>query len=292
VTGPTRKGAAVVIGDEGSRPVADLIGLFERRGVEHATFSSVSAALAARPGREALAGAPALIDARVATDREREVDLGMAAGALPNNVLVLAACHAVSATRLAAVTEMATMVGFALMPPSAERKLVECALPLGLSIEDGESGEQGIGGGAEGGREVRIRDAAEMFWRSVGLAVEWVDDGAGMIVPRVIACLANEAAFAVMEGAASIEDIDMAMRAGTRYPRGPLEWCDAVGAPEIVAILDGLAREHGEDRYRVAPLLRRLAESGTTWSGLATARRSEGSRPADRRAVKHRRLGR
>ncbi|MFN8423451.1 MAG: 3-hydroxyacyl-CoA dehydrogenase family protein [Anaerolineae bacterium] len=90
----------------------------------------------------------------------------------------------------------------------------------------------------------------------------WVGDGTGLVLGRIVACLANEAAFALMEGAASGADIDTAMRLGTRYPRGPLEWANAVGPRVIVAILDALAAEHGEDRYRAAPLLRRHAVAG------------------------------
>ena len=80
-----------------------------------------------------------------------------------------------------------------------------------------------------------------------------------MVVPRVVGCLANEAAFAAMEGVANPEDIDRATVLGLNYPHGPLEWAEQLGLSKVVAVLDHLRREYGEERYRVAPLLRRWA---------------------------------
>jgi 3-hydroxybutyryl-CoA dehydrogenase len=77
-----------------------------------------------------------------------------------------------------------------------------------------------------------------------------------------VACLANEAAFALAEGAATAADIDLAMRLGTRYPRGPLAWAAEIGLDHVLHVLDALHAEHGEGRYRAAPLLRRSVTAG------------------------------
>jgi 3-hydroxybutyryl-CoA dehydrogenase len=69
--------------------------------------------------------------------------------------------------------------------------------------------------------------------------------------------LINEAAFAVGEGSADQATIDMAMKLGANYPKGPFEWAVNLGYDKIVIMLDHLRREYGEDRYRAAPLLRR-----------------------------------
>ena len=87
-------------------------------------------------------------------------------------------------------------------------------------------------------------------------------DGPALIVPRVVAMLANEAAFALGEGVADAETIDAAMRLGANHPVGPLARAAALGYATIVAILDHLHSEYGEERYRVAPLLRRAARLG------------------------------
>jgi 3-hydroxybutyryl-CoA dehydrogenase len=79
---------------------------------------------------------------------------------------------------------------------------------------------------------------------------------------RVLAMLVNEAADAVQLRVASPEDIELAMTKGVNYPRGLLEWGDAIGAAGVLATLESLQQEYGEDRYRPSPLLRRVAKSG------------------------------
>ncbi|MFC7440361.1 3-hydroxyacyl-CoA dehydrogenase family protein [Laceyella putida] len=103
-----------------------------------------------------------------------------------------------------------------------------------------------------------------------GKAVEEVGDEPGLVFPRTLALLVNEAAFALAEGIAAKEDIDLAMRKGTNWPFGPLEWADHVGIDQIVAILTGLHRELGEERYRPAPLLRKMIYAG--YVGRASGR--------------------
>jgi 3-hydroxybutyryl-CoA dehydrogenase len=76
---------------------------------------------------------------------------------------------------------------------------------------------------------------------------------------RILAMLVNEAAALVDRGEAAPADVDIAMRLGTNYPLGPLEWGDKIGATKIVAILDGLGVEHPTGRYRVTDRLRRAA---------------------------------
>jgi 3-hydroxybutyryl-CoA dehydrogenase len=84
-------------------------------------------------------------------------------------------------------------------------------------------------------------------------------DARQALLGRVVAMLANEAAFAAGEGVAEPDQIDAAMRLGLNHPRGPFEWVDELGVSKLVATLDGLAASHGGDRYEVAPLLRERA---------------------------------
>ena len=46
------------------------------------------------------------------------------------------------------------------------------------------------------------------------------------------------------------------------HPRGPVAWSRAIGMDHVLATLDGLHTERGEERYRAAPLLRRAAALG------------------------------
>ncbi len=92
--------------------------------------------------------------------------------------------------------------------------------------------------------------------------VEKIGDCVAGIFPRTIAMVINEAVFALQEGVATAADIDMAMKLGTNYPKGPLAWCDEIGAYAICAILEALQVEYGAERYRIASLLRLKAEAG------------------------------
>lgn len=105
-------------------------------------------------------------------------------------------------------------------------------------------------------------NAAVGLFQAAGFAVSRVDDVPGMAVMRTVAMLANEAADAVNQGVCSAGAVDIAMRKGVNYPRGPLAWADSVGVSHIVTVLSNLAATYGEDRYRVSPLLRRKLAAG------------------------------
>jgi 3-hydroxybutyryl-CoA dehydrogenase len=145
----------------------------------------------------------------------------------------------VAAGSLAAQAAGADAVGFLALPDAGSATLVE--LTRSVATSD------------------RAASAAEEHFRALGKHVEWVGDAPGLVLGRILAQLANEAHFALGAGVASAEDIDTAMRLGFNYPRGPFEWTEAIGAERVLAILDALHRELGEERYRAAPELRRRA---------------------------------
>jgi 3-hydroxybutyryl-CoA dehydrogenase len=105
---------------------------------------------------------------------------------------------------------------------------------------------------------------AQEFFMQLGKEVAVVQDRVGMVMPRILCMLINEASFAVMDGIATPNDIDTAMKLGTNYPFGPIEWADRIGMPQVLAVLEAIHRDLGEERYRIAPLLRQLA-TGTKW---------------------------
>ena len=105
-------------------------------------------------------------------------------------------------------------------------------------------------------------ERAERFWKELGLEPVVVSDGPGLVRARIVCCLINEAVSALMEGIATAEDIDKAMRLGTNYPYGPLEWADYLGLDAVLGVMKGLFEEWGDDRYRPSPLLRRMVLAG------------------------------
>jgi 3-hydroxybutyryl-CoA dehydrogenase len=96
-------------------------------------------------------------------------------------------------------------------------------------------------------------EGLETFFTGLGLQAEWVADAPGLVLGRIAAQLVNEAAFAIGEGVGTPEDVDAGMTLGLNHPRGPVDWWRAIGTDHVVGVLDALR----EERYRVAPLLRR-----------------------------------
>ncbi len=140
-----------------------------------------------------------------------------------------------------AVGDRSRVVGMPILPHYFERqKTIEFAMPLGA--DDSED--------------------VSTFLTLLGKTGEQTGDAIGGVFPRTLAMIINEAAFAVQESVALPADIDLAMKLGTSYPKGPLAWCDEIGAEAIVAVLDALGREYGPERYRVASILRRYSEAG------------------------------
>jgi 3-hydroxybutyryl-CoA dehydrogenase len=100
----------------------------------------------------------------------------------------------------------------------------------------------------------------EATMKTLGLEYETVEDQVGMVGPRVLSMIINEAAFVLGEGTAEVKAVDQAMKLGTNYPQGPFEWCDRIGVASVVELLDALRDRTGDGRYKVAPALRRQAE--------------------------------
>jgi len=106
---------------------------------------------------------------------------------------------------------------------------------------------------------LQARSAVEDFVTSLGRLPLWIEDSPALVLPRMVGMLINEAAFAVQEGVANPDHIDLAMQLGVSYPRGPLAWAKEIGYAQVVDVLDHLYNEFKDDRYRAAYLLRRWA---------------------------------
>ena len=84
-----------------------------------------------------------------------------------------------------------------------------------------------------------------------------VDDRVGMVTPRILSMIINEAYYTVQDGTATREDIDLAMKLGTNYPYGPFEWSQRIGLPEIYALLEAIYDDTHDERYKICPLLKK-----------------------------------
>lgn len=213
-------------------------------------FLSALAALGAAAGRPvaaltsaaylaAPAPAPILIETETVS-----LDLKQAVLAQAGTASLVLTCALNSSAAEAArwAPQPARVVGFGVVPPLPAAGVVEVAAALQTEAE--------------------AVAQADALWSAWGQRPVRVADGAGLARARVVCALVNEAASAVLEGVASPTDIDLAMRLGTNYPRGPLAWGDEIGLDTVLAVMTALHLEWGEDRYRPSPMLRRLVAAG------------------------------
>lgn len=88
---------------------------------------------------------------------------------------------------------------------------------------------------------------------SIGKTALVVPDIIGLVSPRVISMIINEAFYALEEKVSTRDDIDMAMKLGTNYPHGPFEWLKRIGTKHVVSLLNKLYETN--PIYQPAPLL-------------------------------------
>jgi 3-hydroxybutyryl-CoA dehydrogenase len=227
----TRSSCAIV---GTSRLAQDWLGLTNEKGID-ATLVSDPAELAPT--------VPLVIDTSIGDEAGKRNLLEKLDHALPVSTVILSSCLGWSATWIASWTKRPErIVGFATFYPLKDRKLIEISAGLRTS---GTALQQ-----------------AQDYIKSLGKETVKVKDAAGLTFPRVLSLIINEAARSLEEGVAEAGEIDVAMRLGVNYPMGPLRWADQIGLDEVLAVLEGLQRETGDDRYRPAPLIKKLVLAG------------------------------
>ncbi|HEY8209707.1 MAG TPA: 3-hydroxybutyryl-CoA dehydrogenase [Myxococcaceae bacterium] len=154
-------------------------------------------------------------------------------------------------TRVAAVTKRPeAVIGMHFMNPVPVMQLVEIIRGAATSDETYQA----------------TRARAEKMGKTTVVSKDYP----GFIVNRILIPMLNEACFALMEGLASAEDIDTAMKLGTNQPMGPLALADFIGLDTCLSIAEVLHRGLGDDKYRPCPLLRQYVEAG--WVGKKSGR--------------------
>lgn len=89
-----------------------------------------------------------------------------------------------------------------------------------------------------------------------------IKDSPGFLLNRLLIPMINEAAFCLQEGIASKEDIDAAMKAGAKFPLGPLELADLIGIDICLRIMEELEAGFGDKKYKACPLMKKMVGNG------------------------------
>jgi 3-hydroxybutyryl-CoA dehydrogenase len=105
-------------------------------------------------------------------------------------------------------------------------------------------------------------DVVSSVGRKMGKEPVEAQDSPGFISNRILCPMINEAIFTLMEGIGTPDAIDTVMKLGMNHPMGPLALADLIGLDVVLSVLEVLHRDLGEDKYRPAPLLRKMVDAG------------------------------
>lgn len=161
----------------------------------------------------------------------------------PKGVIIASNTSSISITKIAAQTGRPDQViGMHFMNPVPLMKLVEVVKGLATSADT-------------------LKTTLELC-KTLGKEAWEASDSPGFISNRILCPMINEAVFALQEGVGTPEAIDAVMKLGMNHPMGPLTLADLIGLDVVLFVMEVLQRDLGEDKYRPAPLLRRMVDAG------------------------------
>lgn len=169
----------------------------------------------------------------------------------PERTILASNTSSLPITALAAITKRPKQfIGMHFFNPAPVMKLVEIITGLATSEE--------------------TFAAVKALAEKLGKSPVKVSDFPGFAGNRIMMPMINEAVYALMEGVASVEDIDNVAKLGFNHPMGPLALSDLIGNDTVLYIMEVLYEGFGDSKYRPCPLLRKYVAAG--WLGRKTGR--------------------
>jgi 3-hydroxybutyryl-CoA dehydrogenase len=101
------------------------------------------------------------------------------------------------------------------------------------------------------------KDRLSQACQQLETAFQLVEDRVGLVTPRILSMIINEAFYTCQEGTATIADIDLAMKLGTNHPYGPFEWVEVIGVRRVYQVLEAVYADTCDERYKICPLLKK-----------------------------------
>jgi 3-hydroxybutyryl-CoA dehydrogenase len=159
-------------------------------------------------------------------------------------IVLISHTSTLSITEIASATKRPDkVIGLHFLPPVTKIPLVEVVRGLNTSPET-------------------INLIKELAEQQLGKTVVTVYEYPGYVTTRIIVPLLNEAMHVLMEGIATAEDIDTAIKLGFGFNIGPLALADMMGLDEVMKWMENLLTELSDHKYNPCPLLRKLVRAG------------------------------
>lgn len=139
------------------------------------------------------------------------------------------------------ISRSQSLVGLHFIPPVPQIPVVE--LTRGFETSDAAA------------------DVAVKFAKRLGKTVIGIEESAGLVNPRSLVTLVNEAAYMIDEGVADAIKVEAIIKQSWGMAQGPLEMADRLGLELILNWMEQLQENLGP-RFAPCPLIRRYVRQG------------------------------